>query len=249
MSLAMAGLVVCKVQMPVDRPLSARLELPSPSLGGAGPSTAPRWAYIGLPNGHFLSWPGVTCSPNCLQTPRHLPTPLPLLMPGQLLGALFTLSKLTLEESAHYQEHKSFNAGGFFFLSFQDPFSCSPAPRPGKAEVPSPRQVLCSLRCPKPLEVCIVLYLRTYLWTALPTPRGSSQPATSVLAPAQGLAPPPALNPPVARVPGSRVYALQFKQVRKNSSLLPCRWRAQTPNQQDHPAPPPPGSLKTYLLP
>lgn len=135
------------------------------------------------------------------------------------------------------------------FLSFQDPFSCSPAPWPGKAEVPRPRQVLRSSRCPKPLEVCIALNLHIYLWTALPTPRGSSQPATSVLAPTQGLAPPPALNAPVARVPGSWVYALQFKQVRKNSSLLPCRWRVQTSNQQEQPAPPPPGSLKTYLLP
>lgn len=126
----MAGLVVCKVQVPVHRPLSARLELSSPSLGGAGPSTAPRWAYIGLPNGHFLSWPGVTCSPNCLQTPRHLPTPLPLLMQGQLLDAVFTLSELTPEESVHYQEHKSFNARGFvcLFSFFSRSFLMLPCP-------------------------------------------------------------------------------------------------------------------------
>lgn len=131
-------------------------ELPSPSPGGAGP------------NGHFLSWPGVACSPNCLQTPppRHLPTPMPLLVPFQHLGAPpyppqpgpVTVCLLL-----------GFKARAFVFHS-KSSFSCSPARGLENRRCWSPPMPR-SMRSSEPLKACTALYLWIYLWTASRPPR------------------------------------------------------------------------------
>lgn len=82
-SRAVAGPVVCKVQVLVDRSRPASRELPSPALGGAGPM-ATFCLSLGLP---------------ALQTACRPPTssnPMPLLMLFQPLGAPLPLPELAL---------------------------------------------------------------------------------------------------------------------------------------------------------
>lgn len=226
----MAGLVVCKVQVPGARFRFARFELPSPSLGGAGPSSTPRWASVCLSNGCFLSWPGVTGSPDCCR-PQDIFQPLCLCShgPSSWVASLPSPrgpreSQLTTRNTRDEMHEVFF----FFFLSFQDLFSSPPAPRPGEAEVSSPRQVSCS-EMPKALGSLTALYLCIYLWTGLPhpTPPGSSSPATSVPASTHGLT--PALNPLAARVQGTGSRRFNSNKSERTTPHCPIDGRVRPP--------------------
>lgn len=104
-----------------------------PSAGGQVSSCQPRAPLSssgrGWPNGHFLSQPGVACSPNCLQTPNifqpyafahAVPTPGSPPSPPRV-GPVTVLSL------------QGFKARIFVFVS-KRLFSCPPAPWPGKVE-------------------------------------------------------------------------------------------------------------------
>lgn len=129
-----------------------RCQVRAPFLISGGQASHSPEVGLCLPShGHFLSWPEVTCSPNCPQTPQTFSNPLPLLTPCQFLGVLFTSPKLTLGE------HKSFNVGISFFFSRS--FLTLPflGAWEGRSAWSQTGVLLCG--CPKPLEVCVALYL------------------------------------------------------------------------------------------
>lgn len=103
--------------------LSGGQASPSPEVGLCLPS-----------HGHFLSWPGVTCSPDCPQTLPGLFSnpPAALLTPCQFLGYSI------YHPQADPGRAQEFNAE-FLSFFFKDPFC--PFPGTWKARVPGPRRV------------------------------------------------------------------------------------------------------------
>lgn len=200
----------------------------------------------GWPNGHSLSWPGVACSPNCLQTPRFSCLCSCCSKPWE---APFSLPKLALGQSAHCEDLKRKFWSLFPRALSYVPLAC--CLRKQRCWSPPGALLYEVLRAPESLHCIVSLYLFA---DGLPAPQpqrlvGSSWPATCVPALTWGLAPPLALNLLVPRVTGTRVYALQFEPSQKEQFLVALQLEGSDPNRQNYPAPFPPWSLKTCLLP
>lgn len=201
----MAGLVVCKVQVPGARFRFARFELPSPSLGGAGPSSTPRWASVCLSNGCFLSWPGVTGSPDCCR-PQDIFQPLCLCShgPSSWVASLPSPrgpreSQLTTRNTRD-EMHEVF----FFFFFLFKTFSQVPLPHGlGKQRCPVPDRCP-ALRCPKPLEVLLHCTSVSICGLASPTPPPRLLIASN-LSPSLNSRPDSSLEPTGGQGAGNRV--------------------------------------------
>lgn len=185
---------------------------------------------------HFLSWPGVTCSPSCPQTlPQTFFNP-PAFAHHASSWVFYLPLEMTLEGTRVLMQE-------FLSFFFSRSFLILPGAWEGRS-APGPRQVSCSVDAPKPLErLCCTVPLNLFV-DCPACPRGLLTASDLSLSLTQGPAPPPASNPRGSRIPGETGLCTSVQQVTRTALSGPADGVVKTSNKQDSPAFHSPGASK-----